>query len=124
MKFAGQDKYGEAVVNCLRIYGPHTIREVAEILEIDQCRADTTMRRLMCKGYAEPTGERKGTGSGRAAVYRWIDAEEPEERGPMMNVYERARALTMADELIRTLRDSYIPNQFDPFRVLRVQVGA
>lgn len=124
MRFAGQDKYGEAVVNCLRVYGPHTIREVAEILEINIFRADTTMRRLMCKGYVEPTGERQGTGSGRAAIYRWIDVEEEEERGPMMNVYERARALTMADELVRTLRTSYQPAVFDPFRVLRVLLGA
>lgn len=123
MKFAGQDKYGEAVVNCLRIYGPHTIREVAELLEINIFRADTTMRRLICKGYVEPTGERQANGSGRAAIYRWIDVDEPEERGPMMNVYERARAISMADDLVRSLRGSYTPGLFDPFRVLRAQVG-
>lgn len=130
MKFAWQDKYGEAVVNCLRIHGPHTIREVAEILDFNVCRIDTTMRRLMCKGYVEPTGERKGTGSGRAAIYRWVDVEDPEEiaedddRIRTASMYARAHALMMADELVRTLRTDYKPAVFDPFRVLRVQVGA
>ncbi|CUJ66499.1 Sugar-specific transcriptional regulator TrmB [Achromobacter sp. 2789STDY5608633] len=123
MKFAGHDRHGVAIVNCLRLYGPHTIREVAELIGIDQHRADSTMRRLMCKGYVEPTGERKGVGSGRAAIYRWVDVEEAEEHGPMMNVYERKRAIAMADELVNSLRAGWNPNSVDPFRVLRVQVG-
>lgn len=124
MKFAGHDRHGVAIVNCLRIYGPLTIREVAEKIGIDNRKADSTMRRLMCKGYVEPTGERKGTGSGRAAVYRWIDVEDSEERGPMMNVYERRRAIAMTDKLVQTLRAGWNPNLADPFRVLRAQVAA
>ncbi|WP_454676659.1 hypothetical protein [Achromobacter marplatensis] len=124
MKFAQHDKHGVAIVNCLRIYGPQTIRDVAQLIGIDQRRADSTMRRLTCQGYVEPTGERKGTGSGRAAIYRWADVETPEKPEPMMNVYERKRALAMADELIRTLRAGWNPGAADPFRVLRAQVGA
>lgn len=123
MKFAPQDKQGVAIVNCLRLYGPNTIREVAELIGIDQRRADTVMRRLMCQGYVEPTGERKGTGSGRAAVYRWLDVGDNEKPEPMMNVYERKRAVAMVDELVKTLRAGWNPRKVDPFRVLRAQVG-
>lgn len=123
MKFAAHDKTGVALVNCLRIYGPHTIKEVAELLGIEQRMADKTMRRLLCRGYVEQTGERKGAGSGRAAIYRWSDVETPEPPGPMMNVYERRRAIAMADELVRTLRAGWNPAAADPFRVLRAQVG-
>lgn len=124
MSFAQHDKNGVAIVNCLRIYGPQTIREVAEVLGLDPRRADSTMRRLMCQGHVEPTGERKGTGSGRAAIYRWLDVEDDGKAGPMMNIYERRRAIAMADDLIRTLRVDWKPNKFDPFRVLRAQVTA
>lgn len=130
MKFAAQDKNGEKVINCLRIYGPQTVGEVVDHLGLDRHRADSIMRRLMCKGYVEPTGERKGTGSGRAAIYRWVDVEDPEEvaedddRIRTASMYARAHALMMADELVRTLRTDYKPAVFDPFRVLRVQVGA
>ncbi|WP_343499231.1 hypothetical protein [Achromobacter denitrificans] len=124
MSFAQQDKHGVAIVNCLRIYGPNTIRAVAEILGMDQRRADSTMRRLMCQGHVEPTGERKGTGSGRAAIYRWVDVKDDEKSGPMMNVYERKRALAMADDLIKSLRAGWNPRKTDPFRVLRAQVMA
>lgn len=123
MSFAQQDKHGVAIVNCLRIYGPNTIREVAELIGIDQRRADSTMRRLMCQGHVEPTGERKGVGSGRAAIYRGLDVGEDVKQEPMMNVYERRRAIAMADDLIGRLRADWKPNKFDPFRVLRAQVG-
>ncbi|CAB3714958.1 hypothetical protein CEY09_31005 [Achromobacter marplatensis] len=124
MRFAGQDHHGVAVVNCLRVNGPHTIREVAELIGVDQRVADKTMRRLLCRGYVERTGERKGVGSGRAAIYRWSDVEAPEKTEPMMNAYERKRALAMTDELIRTLRAGWNPSAADPFRVLRAQVSA
>lgn len=124
MKFAPHDRHGVAIVNCLRIHGPLTIREVSELLGLDLRRADQTMRRLMVQSHVEPTGERKGAGSGRAAIYRWLDVEAPEKPEPMMNAYERKRALAMADELIRTLRAGWNPGAADPFRVLRAQVGA
>lgn len=124
MTLAKHNRHGVAIVNCLRIYGPHTIREVAELIGLDPHRADSTMRYLLCNGYVEQTGERRGTGRGRAAIYRWVDVEEPKVQEPMMNVYERKRAIAQADELIGWLRCSYNRGQFDPFRVLRVQVGA
>lgn len=124
MKFAKHDKHGVAIVNCLRIYGPQTIRDVAESIGIEPRRADSTMRRLICQGYVERTGQRKGTGSGRAAIYRWADVEAPEKPEPMMNAYERKRAIAMAYELIQTLRAGWIPGAADPFRVLRAQVSA
>lgn len=123
MKFVGQDKNGEKVINCLRIYGPQTVGEIVDHLGLDRHRADSIVRRLMCKGYVEPTGEHRRSNLRSATVYRWVDVEDAEDRGPMMNVYERARALTMADDLVRSLRGSYIPGLFDPFRVLRAQVG-
>ena len=124
MKFAEHDKNGGALVNCLRDHGPQTIREVAETLGIDQRMADKTMRRLLCRGYVERTGERKGVGSGRAAIFRWSDVEAQEKPEPMLNVYERKRALAMADELIQQLRAGWHPGAADPFRVLRAQVSA
>lgn len=124
MKFATHDKHGVAIVNCLRLHGPMTIREASELLGLDLRRTDRTMRRLMLQSHVEQTGERKGMGSGRAAVYRWLDVEAPEKSEPMMNVYERKRALAMADELIQALRAGWKPGKSDPFRVLRAQVGA
>lgn len=124
MKFVGQDKNGEKVINCLRIYGPQTVGEVVDHLGLDRHRADSIMRRLLSKGYVEPTGEHRKYNLRSAIVYRWVDVEDSEERGPMLNMYERARAIAQADELIGWLRCSYNRGQFDPFRVLRVQVGA
>lgn len=124
MSFATHDRWGVAIVNCLRIYGPHTIKEVGELIGLEQRRTDGVMRRLMCQGHVEQTGERKGTGSGRAAIYQWVDVEDEEKPQPMMNVYERKRAVAMADELVRTLRAGWNPNLVDPFRVLRAQVAA
>lgn len=124
MKFVGQDKNGEKVINCLRIYGPQTVGEVVDHLGLDRHRADSIMRRLLNKGYVEPTGEHRKYNLRSAIVYRWVDVEDSEERGPMLNMYERARAIAQADELIGWLRCSYDRGQFDPFRVLRVQVGA
>ncbi|CAB3909306.1 hypothetical protein LMG26842_05780 [Achromobacter dolens] len=124
MKFVGQDKNGEKVINCLRIYGPQTVGEVVDHLGLDRHRADSIMRRLLSKGYVEPTGEHRKYNLRSAIVYRWVDVEDSEERGPMLNMYERTRAIAQADELIGWLRCGYNKGQFDPFRVLRVQVGA
>lgn len=123
MKFAPQDKHGVSIVNCLRIHGPMTIRQVSELLGLDLRRTDQTMRRLMLQSHVEQTGERKGVGSGRAAIYRWLDIEAPEKPEPMINVYERKRAIESAERTVRSLKAEYNPAMFDPFRVLRAQVG-
>lgn len=123
MSFAPHDKHGVAIVNCLRLHGPMTIREVSEMLGLKLRLTDQTMRRLMLQSHVEQTGERKGVGSGRAAIYRWLDIEAPDKPEPMINVYERKRALAMADDLIRSLRAQWQPGMTDPFRVLRAQVS-
>lgn len=125
MKFATQDKNGVAIVNCLRLHGEMTIREVSEMLCLDLKRTDQTMRRLMLQSNVEQTGKRKRVGSGRAAmIYRWLDIDAPDKPEPMMNVYERKRAIESADRIVRSLKAAYNPAMFDPFRVLRAQVGA
>ena len=122
MSFAPQDKHGYAVVNSLRIYGPQTVREIAESIGADAHSTDQAIRRMMCRGLLERTGERKGTGSGRANIYRWIDVEE-EDLGPMVDENDRHRAIESADKVVRSLRAAYVPGLFDPFRVLRAQVA-
>lgn len=123
MKFAGQDKYGLVVINSLRVYGPMTVKEIAKAIGTDVNAADHAIRRMMGRGLVERTGERKGTGSGSANIYRWVDIEE-DDREPMINEAARQRAIESADLVVRSLRAAYIPSQFDPFRVLRAQVGA
>lgn len=125
MKFATQDKNGVAIVNCLRLHGEMTIREASEMLGLDLKRTDQTMRRLMLQSNVEQTGKRKRVGSGRSAmIYRWLDIDAPDKPEPMMNVYERKRAIAMTDQLIQAMRTTVDPSVFDPFRVLRAQVGA
>ena len=77
----------------------------------------------MCRGQVERTGERKGVGSGCANIYRWVDIEE-EDNELMINEVARRRAIEAAETFVRGLRSGYMPGMFDPFRVLRAQVGA
>lgn len=123
MKFFGQDKYGPVVVKHLQTKGPHTVREMAEIYGIEVCLINKAVRRMMCRGLVEETGEYRGKSIHRAKVYRFTNVEEPEILEPMMNSYERNNALAATDRIIGSLRGSYIPGLFDPFRVLRAQVG-
>ncbi|MNW17582.1 hypothetical protein D3C71_2168140 [compost metagenome] len=48
--------------------------------------------------------------------------EEPEK--PMIDQRDRARAIEHVIRTIDGLRTTFNPSQFDPFRVLRAQVGA
>ena len=123
MKFAEQDRYGQAVINSLRIYGPMTVREIAAAIGLSVNGTDHAIRRMMCRGQVERTGERKGVGSGCANIYRWVDIEE-EDNELMINEVARLRAIEAAETFVRVLRSGYMPGMFDPFRVLRAQVGA
>ncbi|MNK62889.1 hypothetical protein D3C87_820830 [compost metagenome] len=122
MNFVGQDKHGYAVIRSLRDNGPQTVREIAESIGSDTHSTDQAVRRMMCRGQVQRTGERKGVGSGRANIYRWVDVEEA-DLDPLMNETERNRAIESADRIVRSLRAAYNPSMFDPFRVLRAQVG-
>ena len=52
-----------------------------------------------------------------------MDIEE-EDNELMINEVARRRAIEAAETFVRGLRSGYMPGMFDPFRVLRAQVGA
>lgn len=124
MKFFGQDKYGPVIVRYLQTYGPHTVREIAETVEVEIGLINKALRRMMCRGLVEETGQYRGDGIYRAKLYRWTDIEDVEALEPIMDKFERNVALEATDRAIRNLRAAYVPGMFDPFRVLRAQVAA
>lgn len=123
MKFCGQDKYGPLVVRHLQTMGPHTVRETANAIGVPVGETNKALHRMVGRGLVEGTGEYRGDGKFRAQVFRWADVEDEEILEPVMNDYERNRALEATDRVIKNLRAIYNPRKFDPFRVLRAQVG-
>jgi hypothetical protein len=123
MKFSGQDKYGPVVVRHLRDHGPKTGRELAEELHLDVGLANKTVHRLADAGFAARTGEFRGVGKFRSNVFRWVPIPDLEVPERILRGMEREVLLKANERAITALRSSYIPGQFDPFRVLRAQVG-
>lgn len=124
MKFAPQDRYAPLAVRHLRIQGPRTVRELADLIKVDIKSTTKAVHRMMRRGLIEATGEYRGVGKYRSQVYRFVDVEEIEEEDPMMHPRDRNMALEATDLLIRHLRATFTPGLFDPFRVLRAQVAA
>jgi len=124
MKFSGQDRYGPIVIKHLRDHGPKTGRELAEELHLDVGLANKTLYRMEEAGFAIRTGEFRGVGNSRANAFSWVpmlDLEVPER---VLRSTERDAQMKANERSITALRSSYVPGQFDPFRVLRAQVGA
>lgn len=124
MKFSGQDRYGPMVIRQLRDFGPHTGRELAEALGLDVGLANKTIHRMADAGFAVRTGEFRGVGKYRSNVFRWVPMLDLEVPEPVLRGMERNLQLEANERAIKALRSSYIPNTFDPFRVLRAQVAA
>lgn len=123
MKFAGQEKHGPVISRFLRDHGPHTVREVADAIKIDVAICNKALRRMMARGYIQATGEYRGEAKFRAQMYCYVDVEDHELPDPVMDDFERNRSIAAAERIISNLRGAYIPGMFDPFRVLRAQVG-
>lgn len=123
MKFAGQDKYGYLVIKHLRANGPQTVRELATAFDATIHVTGQALRRMMCRGLIEGTGEYRGEGCYRAQVFRWVDIEDSDSGEPLMDDCERNKAIAASDRAIVGLRAAYIPGAFDPFRVPRAQVA-
>jgi hypothetical protein len=112
------------VIRHLRDHGPKTGRELAEELHLDVGLANKTVHRMADAGFAVRTGEFKGIGKYRSNVFRWVPMLDLEVPEPVMRGMERNLQLEANERSIKALRKSYIPGMFDPFRVLRAQVGA
>lgn len=124
MKFSGQDKYGPMVIRHLRDHGPKTGRELAEELHLEVGLANKTVHRMADAGFAVRTGEFRGVGKYRSNVFSWVPMLDVEVPDPVLRGMERNQQLEANERSIKALRKSYIPGMFDPFRVLRAQVGA
>lgn len=112
------------VIKHLRDHGPKTGRELAEELHLDVGLANKTLYRMEEAGFAIRTGEFRGVGKYRANVFSWVpmlDLEVPER---VLRSTERDAQMKANERSITALRSSYVPSLFDPFRVLRAQVGA
>lgn len=123
MKFSGQDRYGPMVIRHLREHGPKTGRELAEELHLDVGLANKTIHRMADAGFAVRTGEFRGVGKYRSNVFSWVPMLDLEVPEPILRGMEREVQLKENDRAINALRTSFVPGQFDPFRVLRAQVG-
>jgi len=123
MKFSGQDRYGPIVIKHLRDHGPKTGRELAEELQLDVGLANKTVRRMAEAGFAIRTGEVRGVGNRRANVFRCVPMRDLEVPERVLRCMEREAQIKTNERLITALRSGYVPGLFDPFRVLRAQVG-
>lgn len=124
MKFSGQERHGPVIIKFLRDHGPHTVREVATAIHVEVPICNKALRRMMARGFVSPTGEYRGDGNHRAQLYQYMDVEDLEDMDQVMSQYERNRAIAASEWIVRSLRSGYNPAMFDPFRVLRAQVGA
>lgn len=124
MKFSGQDRYGPMIIRHLRDFGPKTGRELAEELHLAVGVANKNVHRMADAGFAVRTGEFRGVGKYRSNVFRWVPMMDLDVPEPILRGMERDVQIKANERAIKALRSSYVPNTFDPFRVLRAQVGA
>ncbi len=124
MKFSGQDKYGPMIIRHLRDHGPKTGRELAEELHLGVGQANKTVHRMADAGFAARTGEFRGVGKYRSNVFRWVPMLDLDIPETILRGMERDTQIKANERTVRALRSGYIPGQFDPFRVLRAQIGA
>lgn len=105
--------------------GPRTITEIAAAIKLTKSSVRDVLERLAIEGRAHKTSEIRASVHGRAHIFAIGQGEGATEHDePMMAVRERTKALQETSRTIDTLRGSYLPGTFDPFRVLRAQVGA
>lgn len=105
--------------------GPRTITEIAAAIKLTKSSVRDVLERLALEGRAHKTNEIRVSVHGRAHIFAIGQGEGAVEHDElMMAVRERTKALQETSRTIDTLRGSYQPGSFDPFRVLRAQVGA
>ncbi len=109
----------------LRQKDNQTIADIAEMTHISREAVRLALRRLVAHGYAHKTHEVRKFTNYESHIFALGSGEpedEPEE--PIMHVRERTKAIEDTARTIQGLRSQFIPGLFDPFRVLRAQVGA
>ena len=110
-------------LGALRQQNYQTIADIAEKTKISREAVRLALRILIEQGYAHKTDQVRKFPNYECHIFALGpgDADhEPEE--PIMHIRERTKAIEDTARTIQGLRTSFIPNTFDPFRVLRAQV--
>lgn len=113
------------VLQALGVAGPQSITEIAAMTKLTKSSVRDVLERLAGEGRVHKTKEIRASVHGRAHVFalgQGDASDEPDE--PMLAVRERTKAIQETNKTVQGLRDGYMPGMFDPFRVLRAQVGA
>ncbi len=117
---------GRAIVlEALRAKDNQTIAEIVAMTKLSKEGVRDSLICLMERGQIHRLAEKRKFATFESHVYAFGPGEpqeEPEE--PLTPVRERTKAIQESLRTVQTMYASYIPGQFDPFRVLRVQVGA
>lgn len=111
-------------LGALRQQNYQTIADIAEKTKISREAVRQALRTLIEHGYAHKTKEVRKFVNYESHIFALGPGEGHEDQDePMMHVRERTKAIEDTARTIQGLRTAFIPGQFDPFRVLRAQVG-
>lgn len=125
MKTGKRRDSNKLVLEALGMAGPQTITELAAATKLTKSSVRDVLERLAGEGLLHKTTEIRVSVHGRAHIFALGHGEGGgEAHEPMMAVRERTKAIQETSRTIDNLRGSYLPGMFDPFRVLRAQVGA
>ena len=125
MKTGKRRDSNKLVLEALGMAGPQTITELAAATKLTKSSVRDVLERLAGEGRVHKTKEIRVSVHGRAHIFalgQGDAADEPDE--PMLAVRERTKAIQETNKTVQGLRAGYMPGMFDPFRVLRAQVGA
>lgn len=117
---SGKDK----VLASLKERGPQTVAELVASTGLSKERVRYAVDGLVCAKAAHCSHEMRQIWNGQAHIF--VYGPGPENEDPNFYHYrlELGAAMAENDNTVERIRGSYIPGIFDPFRVLRVQVGA
>lgn len=111
-------------LGALRQQNYQTIGDITQKTGISKEAVRQALRTLIAHGYAHKTQMVRKFPSYECHIFALGPSETDEEPDePMMHVRERTKAIEDTARTIQGLRSAFIPGQFDPFRVLRAQVG-
>ncbi|WP_315136384.1 helix-turn-helix domain-containing protein [Achromobacter marplatensis] len=125
MKTGKRRDGNKLVLDALGMAGPQTITELAAATKLTKSSVRDVLERLAHEGRSHKTKEIRVSVYGRAHVFALGQGEASDDVDePILQVRERTRAIQETAKTVESLRAGFVPGMFDPFRVLRAQVGA
>jgi len=113
------------VLAALEMQNLQTIAEISAVTGLSKVSVRNALVLLMADSAVHRRPEVRKFATYESHIYAVGAGEAQEEADmPIINERDRKKALEQVDSTICLVRSGYEPGMFDPFRVLRSQVGA